>query len=55
MSVIYLMIPMAMIIGTGFVFAFVWAVNSGQLDDTDTPQARALIDDEEDLQGDKKV
>ena len=28
------------------VWAFAWAVRSGQLDDLDTPPARALLDDE---------
>ena len=45
MSVIVLLIAAGGAIATGFLFAFVWAVRSGQFDDTCTPAIRVLLDD----------
>ncbi len=50
MSVIYLSIPMAMVLGTLFVAGFIWAVRSGQFDDVETPAHRIL--DENDIKKD---
>jgi cbb3-type cytochrome oxidase maturation protein len=55
MNIIFLMIPMAMFLGVGFVFAFIWAVKSGQFDDTETPQHRALIDNDIETHSKEKV
>lgn len=47
MSVLYLVIPIALVLaGTGLA-AFLWAVRKGQFDDLDTPAVRMLFDDEE--------
>jgi cbb3-type cytochrome oxidase maturation protein len=46
MSVLLALIPLALLLGLGAVFAFIWAVRSGQLDDLDTPALRVLLDDE---------
>lgn len=45
MSVLFLMIPMALILGFGFVYAFMWATSKGQFDDMETPALRILADD----------
>jgi len=45
MSVLYLVLPLALLIAGGAVLAFVWTVRSGQLDDVDTPPRRILFDD----------
>lgn len=45
MSVIYLVLPLALIIVAGAVVAFVWSARSGQFDDLDTPAVRMLHDD----------
>lgn len=47
MNVLILMIPMALVLGIGFVCAFLWASNQGQFDDLDTPAHRILADDTE--------
>ena len=47
MSVIYIALPVALMMGFGAVAAFVWAANRGQYDDLDTPAIRILNDDEE--------
>ncbi len=46
MTVLYILIPLALLIAGGAVGAFVWTVRSGQLDDVDTPPQRILFDDE---------
>jgi len=45
MSALYVVLPLALIVALGAVFAFVWTVRSGQLDDVDTPPRRILFDD----------
>lgn len=44
MSVLFLMIPVSLILGSIFVFGFIWSVRAGQLDDTETPAHRILED-----------
>jgi cbb3-type cytochrome oxidase maturation protein len=45
MSVIVLLIAAGGAVAVGFLFAFAWAVRSGQFDDTCTPAIRVLLDD----------
>ena len=45
MIALYLVLPLALLIASGAVVAFVWTVRSGQLDDVDTPPRRVLFDD----------
>ena len=45
MSVIFLVLPLALLIVVAAVFAFVWATRRGQYDDLDTPAIRAVQDD----------
>ncbi|MBO9665493.1 MAG: cbb3-type cytochrome oxidase assembly protein CcoS [Bdellovibrio sp.] len=47
MNILILMIPMAMLLGIGFVVAFLWANNQGQFDDLETPAHRILFDENE--------
>ena len=47
MSVLYLLIIAALTVAIGFLLAFIWAVKSGQFDDTHTPSMRILFDEEE--------
>ena len=44
MTVIYILVPLAILLATGFVLAFVWAVRRGQYDDLETPAVRTLHD-----------
>jgi cbb3-type cytochrome oxidase maturation protein len=48
MSVIYVLLPLAVLLAAAAVAAFVWAVRRGQFDDLDTPAVRILHDDEDD-------
>ena len=46
MRILYLLIPMALgVIGVA-LWAFLWAVRTGQFDDLDTPAVRILLDDD---------
>ena len=45
MSVIVLLIVAGGLVAAGFLLAFVWAVRTGQFDDTHTPAVRVLLDD----------
>jgi cbb3-type cytochrome oxidase maturation protein len=45
MSVIIVLIIIGGVIATGFLIAFLWAVLSGQYDDTVSPSVRMLYDD----------
>ena len=46
MSILYLILPLALVFAAAAVGAFAWTVRSGQLDDVDTPPRRILFDDE---------
>lgn len=47
MSILYLLIPLALLLLALAVWAFFWAVGSGQFDDLDTPAMRILLDDDD--------
>jgi cbb3-type cytochrome oxidase maturation protein len=45
-SVVFIVLPLALLIAAAAVVAFIWAVRGGQFDDLDTPGMRVLHDDE---------
>lgn len=45
MSVIYVVLPLALLIAAGMVWAFVRSVRKGQFDDLETPAMRMLFED----------
>jgi len=45
MSVLVLLISFSLIVALIFLAAFIWAVRSGQFDDTESPSVRILLDD----------
>jgi cbb3-type cytochrome oxidase maturation protein len=45
MSAILFLIPISVAIAAAFLTAFIWAVRSGQFEDTCTPSLRVLTDD----------
>jgi cbb3-type cytochrome oxidase maturation protein len=45
MIVIFLLIPLSIVTATIFLLGFIWAVRSGQYEDTQTPALRPLMDD----------
>ena len=46
MSVIAVLIVISLLIAIGFLIAFLWAVKSGQFNDTYTPSIRILFDED---------
>lgn len=47
MSVIFIVLPLALLVVFAAVLAYVWAARSGQFDDTTTPSIRPLIEDDD--------
>mgnify|MGYP003342722972 CR=1 FL=1 len=45
MSVLYVLVPVALALAAGAVFAYTWSSRSGQFDDLSTPALRAIFDD----------
>jgi cbb3-type cytochrome oxidase maturation protein len=46
MNILYILIPLALVVLGVAVWAFFWAVGSGQFDDLDTPAVRIIMDDD---------
>lgn len=46
MNVLLVLVPLALILASAGVAAFVWSVRSGQYDDVETPAMRILMDDD---------
>ncbi len=45
MSVVFLLIIIGILVASVFLIAFIWAVRTGQFDDSYTPSVRILFDD----------
>lgn len=50
MSIIYFLIPIALVMLGIAIWAFIWAVNHQQFDDMDSPAHQILYDDKEERQ-----
>lgn len=46
MSVLFVLVPVAIVVVAVAIAAFLWATRGGQFDDLDTPPLRLLGDDE---------
>jgi len=46
MSVLWIVVPLALLVVLIAVVAYVWSARAGQFDDLDTPAVRMLHDDE---------
>ena len=46
MGIIYALIPIGLVFMIAAIWAFFWAVRSGQYDDLETPAMRILMDDD---------
>ena len=58
MIIIFLLIPLSIVVAACFLLAFIWAVRSGQYDDTCTPAMRVLIEEKNtiaDISQDQKL
>lgn len=45
MSVVFVLVFVAIVMAGAFLVSFIWAVKSGQYEDTYTPSVRILFDD----------
>ncbi|SFP89308.1 cbb3-type cytochrome oxidase assembly protein CcoS [Hymenobacter arizonensis] len=50
MTIIFLLIGISLIVALLFLGAFLWAVRSGQYEDTYTPAVRMLFDETDDTE-----
>lgn len=46
MEILFLLIPLALVIGGIAVGVFLWALRDGQFDDLDTPAERLVLEDD---------
>jgi cbb3-type cytochrome oxidase maturation protein len=53
MSVIIILIIISVIVAVFFLGVFIWAVKTGQFDDTYSPSVRMLFDDKKSEKSDK--
>ncbi|MBH24647.1 MAG: cbb3-type cytochrome oxidase assembly protein CcoS [Myxococcales bacterium] len=51
MSILYILIPLALVLSAGSVAVFWWAVRDGQFDDLETPALRILTDERRQKRG----
>ncbi len=49
MSILYMLIPIAVLLIAGAIWFFVWSVRSGQFEDLEGPAHRILMDDDDPL------
>lgn len=49
MSILYMLIPIAVLLIAGAIWFFVWSVRTGQFEDLEGPAYRILMDDDDPL------
>ena len=54
MNIMFLLIGVSLLAAMFFLFLFIWAIKSGQYDDTFTPSVRILFDDDLDSKDETK-
>jgi cbb3-type cytochrome oxidase maturation protein len=47
MTILFVLVPLAIMLLALAIWAFFWAVRTGQFDDLDTPAVRILLDDQD--------
>lgn len=47
MSILYMLIPLGLVLLAVAIWAFMWAVRTGQFDDLEGPAHRILMDDDD--------
>ena len=55
MTILYVIIPIAIILVSFFVWIFLWAVKNEQFDDLETPAHKILVDDWNDKLKEAKI
>jgi cbb3-type cytochrome oxidase maturation protein len=54
MNILIILIAVSLLVATGFLGAFIWAVKTGQFDDASTPSLTILWDDAPGKKSDQK-
>jgi cbb3-type cytochrome oxidase maturation protein len=54
MTVLFMVLPLALLFSGAAVVAFLWSAHNGQLDDLDTPPLRVLMDESRSRKNDSK-
>lgn len=54
MSVVLVLIAISIVVAGGFLGAFIWAIRSGQYEDTFSPSVRMLFDEQKDKKATEK-
>ena len=54
MNILYLLIGVSLLAALSFLVMFIWAVKTGQYEDTYTPSVRILFDDEDESTNETK-
>lgn len=54
MGVMVILLGISLIVGIGFLVAFIWSVKSGQFDDDYSPAHKIFFDDPQDFKDNKK-
>ncbi len=55
MKILFLLISISILVAGGFLALFIWAVRSGQFDDTKTPSFRMLFESKSEKEQEKKI
>jgi cbb3-type cytochrome oxidase maturation protein len=50
-DVIFIVLPLALLVAGGFLYAFARAARGGQFDDLDTPAWRVVVDEDGEVRG----
>lgn len=53
MSVLFIVLPLAILLVAAGVAAFLWGAKHGQFDDLDTPAVRVALEDDGELQSER--
>lgn len=53
MTIIYILLPLALLLGLSFLTAFVWGTMAGQFDELDSPATKILTPEDLQTQGRK--
>ena len=54
MNVIIYLVPIALLLGLIGLIAFIWSIRSGQYEDLDGAAWRAILDDDDDMDPNKR-
>ena len=54
MSILFVLVPLALILATVAVIGFIWAVGRGEFEDLETPAVRVIFEDDGSFKHDQR-